>query len=480
MTKKIANTIHPPSGESPPSSEKESLDQYGDPFSECGAVNQNYFAMKYSMEHGILYEPGVDDFYVYDTESGLWRKQTVAWLKLVLSRYIKQHGDKAEIADIGHKLSNGVVGGVITWLRGHAEKVDPFNGKHRAIHLRNGMLDLNAAPPVLKQFSQYHYSRNQSPIVYDPAATCPRFLNDLLRQVLKDADIELLQRWAGMALMGSNLAQRILIQTGPGGSGKSTFASVIEKIIGTENVAMLRTTHLGGRFELAGYYNKSLLSGKDVSGDFLDDRGAHVLKALVGGDQLDAEKKGGSSFPLRGNFNVIISTNTRLKVRLEGDHSAWRRRLLIVEYGERPAGVKTLPGFDDTLVREEGAGIVNWMVEGLVRLLREIKADGCVKLSTVQADRIENLLAESESVSVFARKCIIRSESDDVTVDEIVSHYNQYCITRGWLPLPVRRVEGELRDVMNREHQAAKRNDIKRAGKHHRGFAHLRIQLKAA
>ena len=41
---------------------------------------------------------------------------------------------------------------------------------------------------------------------------------------------------------------------------------------------------------------------------------------------------GTGSFPMQGNFCVIVTSNARLRVRLYGDVNAWRRRLLIVRY----------------------------------------------------------------------------------------------------------------------------------------------------
>ena len=80
------------------------------------------------------------------------------------------------------------------------------------------------------------------------------------------------------------------------------------------------TCPLMWRFELFRYLKKTLLVGVDVEADFLSTKGAAVLKGLVGGDWFDAEQKGGTGcFQVQGNFNVVITSNARLKVRLQGD-----------------------------------------------------------------------------------------------------------------------------------------------------------------
>src|SRR6185369_1343328 len=146
----------------------------------------------------------------------------------------------------------------------------------------------------------------------------------------------------------------LLILDGEAGRGKTQFANVMQGLVGMANVTQLRTKYLSERFELFRYLKKTMLVGVDVEADFLSTKGAAALKGLVGGDWLDAEQKGGTGcFQIQGNFNVIITSNARLRVRLQGDLSAWRRRITIVRY-EAPAPAKKIPDFGALLVRTEG------------------------------------------------------------------------------------------------------------------------------
>jgi phage/plasmid-associated DNA primase len=91
-----------------------------------------------------------------------------------------------------------------------------------------------------------------------------------------------------MCLLGGNPAHRFLVLRGTAGGGKSTLVEIIETVIGPHNVAQLRVHLLTERFEIAGFLGKTLLCGKDVPGNFLDNRAAHVIKPLTGGDRLSA------------------------------------------------------------------------------------------------------------------------------------------------------------------------------------------------
>ena len=100
-----------------------------------------------------------------------------------------------------------------------------------------------------------------------PGATCPRFLN-LLAANLDADDIDLFQRWAGLALAGANPAQKIMMLHGTGGTGKGTVANVIHELIGPHNCGELRTAQLAERFELSRYHRYRFLYGPDVPADF--------------------------------------------------------------------------------------------------------------------------------------------------------------------------------------------------------------------
>ena len=154
---------------------------------------------------------------------------------------------------------------------------------------------------------------------------------------------------------------------------KRSLPTSCKASVGRENVTQLRTKFLGDRFETFRFLKKTLLVGVDVEPDFLSTKGASVLKGLVGGDWFDAEQKAAAPVVsrFRATFCALVTSNTRLRLRLKGDVGAWRRRLLIVRY-EAPAPKKRIPDFGALLVREEGTGILNWCIAGLDMVLRDI------------------------------------------------------------------------------------------------------------
>src|SRR5205814_5109946 len=216
----------------------------------------------------------------------------------------------------------------------------------------------------------------------------------------------------------------------------------MQGLVGMANVTQLRTKLLAERFELFRYLKKTLLVGVDVEADFLSTKGAAVLKGLVGGDWFDAEQKGGTGcFQLQGNFNVVITSNARLKVRLQGDVGAWKRRITIVRY-EAPPPSKRIPDFGAYLVRTEGSGTLNWALLGAQKLLSEIPDEGGdFVLSERQRGVVDSLLAESDSLRHFLQERVVAVSWGDVVVNELVEAYAAYCPERKWQALPITEVQ---------------------------------------
>jgi P4 family phage/plasmid primase-like protien len=434
-------------------------------------LNQKYFSGRYFMDVLVLYDLTTKRFYLYDSGTGLWISKSDSSIANSMGELFQQIIMQKRPELLARRTSN-FLHSLVEMLRGIAEREDAFNRSRAFVHVANGVLaiDPQTGEYELKPFDHNYYSRNRSEVEWIPDAECPQFIAELLKSALSDDDIELMQKYFGQCLLGINLAQLILILRGTPGGGKSTFVEVIEKIIGLHNVSELRVAHLAQRFELVRLIGRTLLTGKDVPGNFLDTSPAHILKKLTGNDLIEGEVKGGNqSFQLRGNFNVIITSNSRLRIQLDSDTGAWRRRLLIVDY-ERPKPEIVIPEFGDKLIQAEGPGILRWGLEGAVKLLQDV-ANGGIHLTETQQKRVDDLLYESDSVFSFVRDCVQTATGGNVTTAELQIGYQEYCEHRGWQALPERRFLTELPDAMLTLRRSVKRTDIKRDDKNQRGFA---------
>ena len=455
------------------------VEEHGRPFhiSEKGGfqINDYFFVERYKREHLVLFEPLEEEFYQYNPSTGLWgivKEDAITWQ---FGLDFKRAGDEVSLEQFIWRRKKGMLSSMVGMLRGLVGRQDAFKKRQPVIHLANGMLDLGSTPPRLMTFHPDYFSRNICPLKFDPEAECPRFINELLRQALDEDDILLLQMWAGSVLLGNNTAQRILLLIGTPAGGKSTLIEVIEKGIGEQNVAQLRTKHLNKQFELYKFLGKTLLTGKDVSASFLSEEGAEILKALVGNDLLDAEKKfGNEQFQLRGNFSMAITCNSKLKVKLEGDTGAWERRLMIINYS-KPKPKERITEFADKLIKAEGAGILNWMIEGAIKYITETDRHGDFQLTAAQKERVSVLLSESDSVRQFVLDRVQYEDKSSLTVFEMQQAYFEYCEGMGWHAFSSQEFKSSIPDLMLEIHHVGKSHDLSRGGGTQKGFKNVSI-----
>ena len=458
---------------------------YGEPFytNDKGAltgINEAYWAGLHAAENEILYEPDEKAFYLYNPVTGLYEIESADAIRAKISGRMLEVSRQANVFDLQKRRTATTLHNVISHLRGMVERRGAFAERRQFIHLANGVMVFTGSNAELRPFSPDFRSRNRSPIAFDENAKCDRFLNELVLPAVHHEDVELLQKFAGMYLLGFNPAQRFLILDGEAGRGKTQFANVMQGIVGMANVTQLRTKHLAERFELYRYLKKTLLVGVDVEADFLSTKGAAVLKALVGGDWFDAEQKGGTgNFQVQGTFNVLITSNARLRVRLQGDVGAWRRRINIVRY-ESPPPPKIIYDFGTYLVRNEGSGILNWALMGAQKVLNEIpETSGDFVMTERQRGIVDSLLAESDSLRNFLKARVLADADGDLTVTEIVEAYAAYCPEQKWQALPITEVQRQLEGLMLDLFGVSKSHGVDRNDKHHRGFRGVKFRDEA-
>jgi putative DNA primase/helicase len=457
--------------------------EYGQPFytnkeGRVTGINERYWAALYAREHRVLYDPDEKTFYLYEDAKGLWRPVTQESIRETISARILEVSRESRQFSLEIQITQTKLKAVVSALMGIVERRGAFRAKERFIHVANGVIRFAEDGDIqFGGFAPEDFSRNQSPFAFDAEAECPRFLNELIYPAVSEEDADLLQRWAGLALFGYNLPQRLLILEGTPNGGKGTLVRILQALVGVENSYQLRTECLHERFETYRYRGKTLLIGPDVAGDFLMRKGASVLKVLVGGDPISAEGKGSNGdFQMFGTFNIVVTCNSRLRVRLEGDAGAWRRRLLVVTY-EKPPPERRILDFDKILLRDEGSGILRWAMAGFVKLQREFAERGDFVLADPQRKRVDSLLAESDSLRLFVKERIERHSYGDVTCSELHAAYAAYCADQGWNPLPITTVERMLSDLMLELFQVPKAHSIERDGKKsNRGWRKVRLR----
>lgn len=419
-------------------------------------------------------------FYIYNPNNGLWESQSVPEMLALISSLMMRYATACGDFFVNSKRDAATIKHVLEFLQAICAEEDPFRRSSAPfIHCLNGVITFEAQPdgrikPILMPFDPKYRSRNRSEYEYDENASCPEFFGKLLKPALPQDDIEHLLVYAGQCLLGENSSQTILLLIGTANGGKSTLVNIIEKIINRKNCTELRLEHMTSRFETQRLVGKTTLTAKDVPSNFLNTSGAHKIKALTGKDTITIEHKGSNdTADICGIFNAIITANNTLRVAVDGDAEAWRRRLILLSY-VNPPPKKKISNFDDVLLKQEGKGIFRCFVQGAVLLLEN---GGQIRKSDVQKARVDALLHESDALREFCNNCLEADNDATVTTAELLTAFKAFCEKRSWQLLPQRFIENRLPEYIYQAFGLSKRTDIRRAGHNNRGYFGLRLKV---
>jgi putative DNA primase/helicase len=241
-----------------------------------------------------------------------------------------------------------------------------FDNDDMLLGVKNGVLDLRTlqllpvSPDVLVS--------KRAGVIYDPAATCPRF-HRFLEDVQPEPSMRsFLQRWAGYCLTGKVDEQKLLFLFGNGNNGKGVFTETLACVLGeysrkvaTEMLMTHQRSPQAASPDIVSLKGARLIwANETTEGKKLDDA---RVKDLTGGDTLTGRVPyGKADIVFRPSHKLVIVGNHR-PIISDNSHGMWRR-MALTPFEETIPEEKRVVGFQE-LLNAEGAGILNWMLGGL-------------------------------------------------------------------------------------------------------------------
>nr|MDO8082851.1 phage/plasmid primase, P4 family [Candidatus Freyarchaeota archaeon] len=199
---------------------------------------------------------------------------------------------------------------------------------------------------------------------------CPN-IKQFLSEVVRAEDLPELQKFVGYCLMDNCRYQKALMLHGPMASGKSTFVSLFMELIKRSdltrtNIAAISLKELKeNRWCLAELQGKKVNICDDVSHE--DFRDIRILKALIAGEPLTAERKYQQPFVFTNRAKLIFATSFQPDT-LELDEGL-RRRLVFVNFPNQFIGNKADSWIVSKLAtRRKLESFMNWANKGLEKL----------------------------------------------------------------------------------------------------------------
>ncbi len=314
---------------------------------------------------------------------------------------------------------------VLNYIRIQAAEIQ--NSKPELIPFKNGLLDIEHTE--LLPFSPDLVVTNMIPWEYRPEAVSELVDAVLDRLSCRDAEIRaLLEEVGGMCLYRDNTigGGKAVILTGDKSNGKSTFISMLQAMLGADNVSNLDFKELDGKFSTAMLFGKLANLGDDISDSYKED--VAIFKKIVTGEPIKAEEKGKPPFNFKPYVKLVFSANSI--PRINDSTGAALRRLLIIplnaKFSENDSGYD--PQIRLKLSQKEAVEyFIVLSIQGLQRVLTTKKFTIPVKVQ----DEKDSYEKENNPVLAFI---------DEIGTDEIIneptakvySRYCEFCLANGF------------------------------------------------
>jgi P4 family phage/plasmid primase-like protien len=315
------------------------------------------------------------------------------------------------------------------------ELVNPSDKAH-LINLKNGLYDWIEGK--LLPHDPNHFSTIRIPIEYNPEATCPT-VDYFLESTLPKDCIPIAEELFGYVLIPYVRFEKAFMFTGNGANGKSTFLTLLEKFVGSDNVAKIPLQELDEhRFKRADLFGKLVNLFADL--DARDLQSSTYFKTIVSGDAIDAERKHQDPFYYRPFARLAFSAN---EIPRSPDNSyAYFRRWVIVPFPHRFEGRDADKSLADKMIEpKELSGLLNHALKGLNRLFEQEEFS---ESTTIKAS-LEDYKKQNDTVAAFVNDCCIFDSNVSVERGELYTAYSQYCEDEGYKAISRHACYGRIR-----------------------------------
>lgn len=330
-------------------------------------------------------------------------------------RWIAQLKDKAAIRS------------VVAIAEWHAElQIDELDADPLVINLQNCTYDFRTASA--RKPSGKDKITKMAGFAYKPGSRCPRWLEFLKWCFGGDSDLILYnQIWAGYCLLGLTSEQKIRINHGGGGNGKSVDSNTRMRLGGTyasvvPSRAFMKHQHetqMDSLSQLKGLRHAVL--SEIARGQTLDDA---KIKDVSGGDVLKVRYLFEEPQDMINQCKLEFRTN--YKPGASSD-DALHRRLQIVPYRSKVTETKQIiRDYELKMIEEEGSGIGEWMLAGAHLYLE-------TGLPEPEQIKIENAKYKQE-IDLVSQCCCEWFEPFDGETSQrfLYAFYKKWCHAEGY------------------------------------------------
>lgn len=327
------------------------------------------------------------------------------------------------------------------WL---TRPIEDFDRDPFAVNVMNGTLKFRrqefdgrtSAALELCSHDRADMITHLAPAAYDPSAESPVF-DEFFEWAHPSAPVRrYLSQVFGYTMTGDTGEQKLWFHYGKGGNGKSVFFDIIAFVLGDYAGSIGIETFLDQGIKKRGDAatpDLARLGGVRFLRTSEPERGARLnealIKAATGGEPMPVRALHRGFFDLTPAFKPHIAGNYRPDIP-GTDEGIWRR-MKLVPWGEHRAENARDPHLVDKMKRE-GAGVLRWMVGGLLDWLENgLVEPDAVKVAT------EAYRDDTDPLGQFIAMCLEPAPGERVQSSVLHEVYSAWCQSAGeriWKP----------------------------------------------
>lgn len=312
------------------------------------------------------------------------------------------------------------------------------------IAFENGLY--NIVDDSFVEFTPEHIITNKIRWKYDPEAYSELADKTLNKIACNDPQIRaLLEEAIGYCFYRRNELGKAFILTGDKSNGKSTFLSMVQCLLGDENISSLDLKELGDRFKTAEMFGKLANIGDDIGDEFIANPA--IFKKLVTGERVSAERKGQNPFEFNNYSKLLFSANNI--PRIKDKTGAVQRRLTIIPFDARFSAddpdfnpyIKHLLKTDEVMEY-----LINLGIAGLKRVLLNRKFTGSTKVQKAMDEYEEN----NNPIIGFFRECEDEEfQIENEPTNAVYKRYQEYCLANSLQPMSNIEFSKQVNRILN-------------------------------
>lgn len=311
----------------------------------------------------------------------------------------------------------------------HCPKL-PRTTEELVIPCQNGYVRLEGGEYVLHEPSQDSGIRHALHCQYVPQSQRPEKFLSFLDQVLPDRAVQnRVQEYIGYTLTADTSHQRAQLWIGNGANGKGVLCNIAQALHGNPKSIDLSDLQ-GSKFALSQHIDSSLLCADEVPSHHINEG---LLKSLIAGESVSIDRKFKDPISARitGKFLVLGNHLPRIS-----DHSdGFLRRWDIVPFDLSIPEADRDPQLANYIIGNELAGVLNWALEGLLRLRKRGRFDS--KMPEAMAKMLTRAKAETNSVVAWVEDSLVTLGADDELREKssVYADYAAWCKRNGFVAM---------------------------------------------